>query len=89
MFQEGDKIVCIDNSNWDRRNDLHNPFEHNPLNLYETYEVKRVIYGEHEYNHQVVIELHGTIVLSFGFKRFVSLVEFRRIKLNKIKSHMR
>ena len=89
MFKDGDKIVCIDNGNLDRRNDSHNPFDYNPLNLYETYEVKRIVYGEHKYNNQVVIELHRIVLLSFGVKRFVSLAEFRRIKLNKIKSNIR
>ena len=88
MFKEGDKIVCIDNSNWDRRQDLHNPFEHNPLTLYETYEVKRVIYGEKKHNHQVIIELYGTVILSFGYKRFVSLSEFRKMKIKKVCSKL-
>jgi hypothetical protein len=67
---------------------MHNPFEHNPLKMYGVYEVKRMIYGEHDYNNQVVIELNGTIVLSFGVKRFVSFTEFRRNKINKICSRL-
>ena len=88
MFQEGDKIVCIDNINWDRTKDMHNPFAYNPLNLYEIYEVKRVVYGEHDYNNQVVIELHNVILLSFAFKRFVLLTEFRKMKIKKICSKL-
>lgn len=77
MFREGDKVVCIDNSA--RYMDMRNYMGVNPLKLYTTYTVDKVIYGEHDYNNQVVV---GNTC--FNVNRFISITDYRKRKLEKI-----
>ena len=72
MFEIGDKVVCINNTD-----------KEHLLNLYQIYEVKKnmSVPGKTIY----VINLKNEPINFYQNYRFISLQEYRKIKLEKLK----
>jgi len=76
-FQKGDKIICI--------NDINDEYVNYKLKLYQTYTVDSLTIG---FDNGVVILINGTRCL-VNINRFISLEDFRRMKLEKINSNLK
>jgi hypothetical protein len=75
-FKKGDKIICIDNT------------DESNLKLYKEYTfIVYYLNDLHKYDH-ILIKINELYPL-FDMRRFISLEEFRRLKIQKIKNEIR
>jgi hypothetical protein len=73
-FEKGDKVICVDNLG----HDIY-------LSLYKTYIIKNVYYDNSNNGYLLLNEL---LNVRYSIKRFISLCEFRRLKIQKIKDEI-
>jgi hypothetical protein len=81
MFKPGDRVICINNIST-----YGNSTE--PLNMYHTYIVKQVIPINNHRGKFISIVPEGYLGMGFNEKRFVNLLEFRKLKIDKICSKL-
>ncbi len=82
MFKSGDKVVCINNVST-----YGNTTE--PLDMYHTYIVEKVIPIRNHMGKFISIVPKGYLGMGFNEKRFVHLTDFRKMKIDKIKKRLK
>jgi hypothetical protein len=80
MFKVGDKIVCVDDSIILR---MDGSFRHSYLTKGKVY-VLRSVLTENEKIANLYVDSDIELRVGYSPKRFVTFVEYRKLKLNKI-----
>jgi hypothetical protein len=87
MFKVGDTVVCIDNIYWEEDVSNKQLFH---LTVGKSYVVDKIVVGKHIVGNRITDETHISVkddrgeFRHFLMSRFVLLLEYRKMKLEKI-----